>query len=139
MKYGEEMEFITFEFEKYPYIKLTIPISESQKSGTKVQATDIWADPSFHQLDDFRRGYQGSARWERWLKGNAPCLNWPVPDDVDDFKAPPINFSDKANMNVFREKGNYPEILARRVLYFLNTWKLDNLGINEFLDKYCKE
>jgi hypothetical protein len=61
----------------------------------------------------------------------------PIPDDEDKTYTPVLDFSKEESMETFRgEKRNFPNILAKRVLYHLSEWNMNELGLIEFLEKY---
>jgi hypothetical protein len=129
---GANHEFIVFELRNFAGIKLAIGEMGAQKLKMV-----FMADPKIVQLNNFRHsGYKGVFR-KRF--GDQPFVSDPIPNDEDKTSTPPLDFSSKDSMDVFRtEKRNFADILAKRVLYYLNEWKTDfkdGLGIIEFLEK----
>ncbi|MDR1245126.1 MAG: hypothetical protein LBJ98_04035 [Endomicrobium sp.] len=126
---GANHEFITFELRKFAGIKLAIGEIGAQKLRMV-----FMADLKNVQLNNFRHtGYKGNFR-KRF--GDQPAVSDPIPDDEDKTTAPLLDFSKEDSMNIFRtEKRNFPNVLAKRVLYHLDEWNIDELGIIEFLEK----
>jgi hypothetical protein len=126
---GAHSKFITFELKKFPGIKLAIELE-----GTR-NIMVFMADFNIQQLNGFRHSqYKGVFR-RRF--GQQEPLNVSIPDDEDKTESPVLNFSDEKSMEEFRTtKRNFPDILARRLLYRLNEWKKDGMGIREFLEKH---
>jgi hypothetical protein len=126
---GAHSKFITFELKKFPGIKLAIELEGTRNTMV------FMADFNIQQLNGFRHsGYKGVFR-RRF--GQQESLNATIPDDNDKTPTPVLNFSDEKSMEEFRTKRrNFPDILARRVLYRLNEWKQDGIGVCEFLEKH---
>jgi hypothetical protein len=128
---GANHEFITFELRKFAGIKLAIGEIGAQNQKLRMV---FMADPKNIQLNNFRHaGYKGNFR-KRF--GDQPAVSDPIPDDEDKTSAPLLDFSKEDSMNIFRtKKRNFPNVLAKRVLYHLAEWNIDELGIIEFLEK----
>jgi hypothetical protein len=129
-------EFITFEMKKYPGIKLAI--GEIGGVNPRAETTYLFmrfiAAPEITQLDEFR---EGASSWSI-LKGKVN-LGDPTPEDEDkETKTPGLDFSPEGkSMKFFREeKRDFPDILAKRVLYYIREWKIGGIGLIEFLEKY---
>jgi hypothetical protein len=103
------LEFITFELKRFSDIKLAIG-----GDWAKELKMVFMADPKIVQLDKFR--HQGYRDVFRRRFGLQLSLSKQIPNDED--------------------KTNTPHILASRVLYHLAEWKIEELGIIEFLEKY---
>jgi hypothetical protein len=127
---GAHHEFITFELKNFAGIKLTIGEIGAQKLNMV-----FMADKKIVQLDNFRhQGYGGRFR-QRF--GPQLSVSTPIPDDEDKTPTPPLDFTKEDSMKVFRgEKRNFSNILARRILYHLGEWKVEEFGIIEFLENY---
>jgi hypothetical protein len=96
------------------------------------------ADRKIVQLDEFRYTQHRGVFRQRLV--NQPILSNPIPDDEDKTSAPYIDFAKEESMKVFREeKRNFADVLSRRVLYHLENWKINELGIFELLEKYLDQ
>jgi hypothetical protein len=127
---GVHHEFITFELKNYPGIKLAIG-----ELGSQNLKMVFMADRAIQQMNEFRHPTYGGRFRNRF--GEQKPLSDPIPDDEDKTSTPVLDFSKEESMEVFRsEKRNFPDILAKRVLYRLSEWNINNLGIIEFLEKY---
>jgi hypothetical protein len=127
---GAHHEFITFELKRFAGIKLTIGEIGAQKLNMV-----FMADRKIVQLDNSRhQGYGGRFR-QRF--GPQLSMSDPIPDDEDKTQTPLLDFSKEDSMKVFRgEKRNFSNILAKRVLYHLDQWNIEGLGIIEFLEQH---
>jgi hypothetical protein len=96
------------------------------------------ADQNIQQLNDERdTRYRGQYR-NRLFK--AETISDPIPDDADKEKvSKKLNFSDEESMEFFRtKKRNFPDILAKRVLYHLEKWYGDGTGIEGIQEHFDK-
>jgi hypothetical protein len=134
---GAHNEHIIFELKNHPDVKLAIGI----KTGFPYLIMCFMADQNIQQLNDERDPrYRGQYR-NRLNK--AETISDPTPDDADKEKVPKLDFSDEESMEFFRtKKHNFPDILAKRVLYHLEKWYGDGTGIEgiqEHFDKCLSE
>jgi hypothetical protein len=130
---GAHNEHIMFELKDHHGVKLAI--------GIKTEWPDLimgfMADRNIQQLNDERdTRYHG--RYSNRLN-KAENISKPTPDDADKEKAPKLDFSDEKSMEFFRkEKRNFPDILAKRVLYHLEKWYGDGTGIEGIREHFDK-
>jgi gas vesicle protein len=119
-------EYMTFELKEFQGVKLTIKVQDEL-------TMQFSADPSIQKVNPFRAQSRG---WQRTF-GPYPSLNHPIDNKKPDIE---LNFSNEEIMEKIRTKNqNLPDILADRILHYLDDWKLDGLNLNDFLDKYCGE
>jgi hypothetical protein len=142
---GKFCEFITFELKEYPGIKLAIGIGAQAPIPIHMV---FMADPVIQQIDKFRDKSSGNRYWRRF--GQVEKVSDPIRDDdydeEDKTTTPELNFSKEESMKKFREeKRNFPDILSKRVSYYLEKWKkekrweIEGLGYIEFFEKYLKK
>jgi hypothetical protein len=121
------LEYITFELNRFPGIKLVIgPIGENFRMV-------FMADERFQQIDKFRHPNERRAYFRRRF---GPQTD-PLRDNEDKTPIPVLDFSKEESMKKFRGEGrDFPNVLAKWVQFHLREWKLEELGIIEFLEKY---
>jgi hypothetical protein len=131
-----DREYITFEMEQFPNVFLAIWIGGGVKKTEMVFMASYELDAEFRRM----REHSGGFRYRFGLNGHPVDLSVPIPDDEDNTKTPRLDLTDEESIQVFREtKRDFPNTLAKRVLYHLGEWKEENMGIDEFFEKKLME
>ena len=130
---GKSCVFITFELRKYDGIKLAI----GEIGALNALVMVFMADRAIQDIEKYRdTRYNG--RLGGRLVPEMPVSN-PMPNDEDKTKIPALNFSNAKSMEDFRKNPNYPDILSKRVLCYLDEWKNGDLGYIEFFEDILKQ